>query len=101
MGLVYNFHHAVGHHERFEEFFPTLVPHLMALNLAGIKSSDSLDFYGIGEGDAEYDMIQEVLNSSYQGPIGIINHDEQRDARVGLMQEMEGLESVLDSLRNR
>ncbi|HLU94423.1 MAG TPA: TIM barrel protein [Membranihabitans sp.] len=101
VGLVYNFHHAVGHHERFEEFFPTLVPHLMALNLAGIKSSDSLDFYGIGEGDAEYDMIQEVLNSSYQGPIGIINHDEQRDARVGLMQEMEGLESVLDSLRNR
>jgi len=101
VGLVYNFHHAVCHHERFEEFFPTLVPHLMALNLAGIKSSDSLDFYGIGEGDAEYDMIQEVLNSSYQGPIGIINHDEQRDARVGLMQEMEGLESVLDSLRNR
>lgn len=98
VGLVYNFHHAVGHHERFEEFFPTLVPHLMALNLAGIKSSDSVNFYGIGEGDAEYDMIQVVAESDYAGPIGIINHDHQRDAREGLLTEMAGLEKVLRAI---
>ena len=98
VGLVYNFHHAVGHHERFAEFFPLLVPHLMALNLAGIKSSDSIEFYGIGEGDAEYDMIRLVLESDYRGPIGIINHDHKRDARQGLLIEMAGLEKVLRAI---
>lgn len=98
VGLVYNFHHAVGHHQRFEKFFPTLVPHLMAVNLAGIKSTDSIDFYGIGEGDAEYDMIQVVAESDYAGPIGIINHDHQRDAREGLLTDMAGLEKVLRAI---
>ena len=37
IGIVYNFHHAVQHHSRFAEFFPKILPHLYALNLAGIK----------------------------------------------------------------
>ena len=98
VGIVYNFHHAVAHHERFSEFFPELEPHLLALNLAGIKSTDSVNFYGIGEGDAEYDMIQVVAESDYAGPIGIINHDHQRDAREGLLTEMAGLEKVLRAI---
>ena len=100
VGIVYNFHHAVGHHERFGQFFPTIEPHLLAVNLAGIKKTDSVGFYGLGEGDVESDMIRIILNSGYTGPIGIINHDENRDARTGLMKEMEGLERVLRTIEN-
>ena len=100
VGIVYNFHHAVGHHERFGQFFPTIEPHLLAVNLAGIKKTDSVGFYGLGEGDVESDMIRIILNSGYSGPIGIINHDENWDARTGLMKEMEGLERVLRTIEN-
>src|SRR5690606_40232602 len=40
IGIVYNFHHAVEHHERFPEFFPRIKPHLMAVNVAGIRAAD-------------------------------------------------------------
>lgn len=100
IGIVYNFHHAVKHHERFAEFFPKIEPHLYALNLAGIKDDDEEQFYGIGEGDVEDDLIRIVLESDYDGPVGIINHDRARDAKVGLTKEMAGLEEVLKEIRN-
>lgn len=70
------------------------------MNLAGIKKTDSVGFYGLGDGDVESDMIRIILNSGYTGPIGIINHDENRDAMTGLMKEMEGLERVLRTIEN-
>ena len=99
VGVVYNFHHGIHHHERFGDFFPLIEPHLMALNLAGIKKSDTSSFYGVGQGNAEYEMIRIVLESGYSGPVGIINHDRNRDAREGLIREINGLDVVLDSLR--
>lgn len=98
IGIVYNFHHAVKDHERFSEFFPKIKPHLYALNLAGIRASDDEQFYGLGEGDIEQRLIRIVLESDYDGPVGIINHDRQRDARVGLLKEMEGLKAILTDL---
>lgn len=98
IGIVYNFHHAVKHHERFAAFFPKIEPYLYALNLAGIKDADEEQFYGVGEGDVEDDLIRIVLESDYDNPVGIINHDRARDAKVGLMKEMAGLEEVLGKL---
>ncbi len=98
IGLVYNFHHARFHHARFAEFFPTIVPYLYAVNLAGLKAGDTDLFYGIGEGDVEAAMIEIVANSGYEGPIGILNHDRERDAKAGLQHEMKGLQAVLKNL---
>ena len=38
------------------------------------------------------------MESGYKGPVGIINHDEARDARVGLLKQMSGLKKILKSL---
>lgn len=98
IGLVYNFHHARFHHARFAEFFPKIVPYLYAVNLAGLKAGDTESFYGIGEGDVEESMIEIVANSGYVGPIGILNHDRERDAKKGLETEMDGLKTILSTL---
>ena len=96
--LVYNFHHARFHHARFAEFFPKIVPYLYAVNLAGLKAGDTESFYGVGEGDVEESMIEIVANSGYEGPIGILNHDRERDAKKGLQTEMDGLKTILSAL---
>lgn len=98
IGMVYNFHHAQTQHKRFPEFFPKIVPYLFAVNLAGLKSSDNQNFYPVGEGDVEEEMIRVVMQSKYNGPIGILNHDTNRDAKLGLETEMSGLKKVLQSI---
>ena len=94
VGMVYNFNHAQQHTERFAEFFPDILPHLIALNLAGLKKGDQ-HIYPIGEGDSEKEMIRTVRKSSFKGPIGIINEDTDPDAETGLKMNMAGLKSIL------
>ncbi|WP_057940261.1 sugar phosphate isomerase/epimerase family protein [Algoriphagus resistens] len=98
VGIVFNFHHAASYQERFAEFFPKIKPHLYAINLAGLKKGDSKKFYEVGEGDAEQDMIRIIRASDYKGPIGIINHNTQRDAMIGLEIQMAGLNQILQSI---
>jgi hypothetical protein len=100
IGLVYNFNHAQDQIDRFPNFFPTIVPYLLALNLAGLKKGDRR-IYPIGEGDSEQEMIRIVRNSNYAGPIGIINEDTHPDAETGLKMNMTGLKNILVSLGDR
>ncbi|MCE7068409.1 sugar phosphate isomerase/epimerase [Dyadobacter sp. CY326] len=101
IGIVYNFHHAEEHIKAFPEFFPKLVPHLLALNLSGLKKGNPVKVLPIGQGDVELDMIKIVKNSRYKGPIGIINEDTAPDAEVGLMMNIEGLRGVLEKLGDK
>jgi sugar phosphate isomerase/epimerase len=97
VGIVYNFNHAQQHTERFEAFFPEILPHLIALNLAGLKKGDQ-HIYPIGEGDREKEMIRIVWKSSFKGPIGIINEDTDPDAETGLKMNMAGLKTILQEI---
>jgi hypothetical protein len=98
VGIVYNFHHAHAHIDRFETFFPKIQPHVYSVNLAGLKKEDSEEFFLIGSGDAEARMISVVAKSGYSGPIGILNHSRERDAKEGLLAEMAGLKQVLQAI---
>ncbi|WP_197901590.1 sugar phosphate isomerase/epimerase family protein [Rhodocytophaga rosea] len=95
IGIVYNFHHAEEHIDRFPEFFPKILPHLMALNLSGLRKGSPVRVVPIGEGDGEQKMMQVVKENNYQGPIGIINEDTAPDAEIGLRMNIEGLKKVL------
>lgn len=97
VGLVYNFNHAQEHTETFAKFFPSILPHLIALNLAGLKKGDQ-HIYPIGDGDSEQEMIRIVWKSDFKGPIGIINEDTDPDAEKGLKMNMAGLKKVLTSI---
>lgn len=99
IGIIYNFNHAQFQIENFPEFFPKLLPHLLAVNLAGLKKGDE-KIYPIGQGDSEEKMIQIVCASGFKGPIGIINEDTDPDAEKGLQINMAGLKKILLAIGN-
>ncbi len=101
LGIVYNFHHARQHYDRFPEFFPKIQPHLFCLNIAGLKEGVTDRFFRTGQGNLEKEMIRLVWKSGYNGPVGIIHHDEQEDAEKGLRDEMSGLQKILTEIGDR
>lgn len=100
LGMVYNFNHAQYQIDRFPEFFPRILPHLIALNLAGLKKGDE-HIFPIGKGNSEAQMIRLVWQSNFKGPIGIINENTHPDAKTGLEMNMKGLRGILYSLGDR
>jgi hypothetical protein len=98
LGIVYNFHHGHQHITRFPELFQQMLPHLYAVNLNGMRDGGEPKILDIGQGNRERDMILAVKNSSYGGPIGILNHREELDAEVGLRANIEGLKKLLHEL---
>lgn len=100
VGIVYNFHHGRMHHERFSSFYPKMLPHLYALNIAGLKAGVTDRFFRTGQGDVETELIKQVWESDYRGPIGILNHDTEEDAAVALRDELDGLKRILKEIGN-
>lgn len=98
IGIVYNFHHAEEQIDRFPKFFPEMLPHLLAVNLSGLKKGNPVKVVPIGQGDAEMEMIRIVKNSKYSGPIGIINEETAPDAEVGLTMNIDGLKKILKEI---
>jgi hypothetical protein len=98
VGMVYNFNHAEAHIDRFADFFPKIVPYLLAINLSGIKKGNQVKIVPIGQGDAELAMLQVVKASKYRGPVGIINEYTDPDAEVGLQMNLSGLKTCLKTL---
>jgi len=96
VGMVYNFHHAHDHMERFPALLAMMKPHLLALNLNGmVRDGDKQGkkILPIGEGDREQAMIDVVVASGWKGTVGILCHLDQ-DAEVILKGNLDGLEKV-------
>jgi len=100
VGLVYNFNHAQDQITRFPEFYPRILPHLIALNLAGLREGDS-HIFPIGKGGNEQKMIEIIWKSGYRGPIGIINEDTAPDAEQGLKMNLAGLQEILANIGDK
>ncbi len=96
VGIVYNFSHSETQIQRFLEFYPKIQPHLLCINLTGLINSYPATVVPIGTGDIEKDLIQKIHESGYDGPIGIINEDFAKDAKVGLQMNMNGLKHILE-----
>jgi len=97
VGIVYDYEHARPQMNRFPEFFPKLVPHLWAVILNGMQDGGP-PVITVGDGDRDLDMLRVIYKSGYHGPIGLINHDQKRDAEIGLRLNMEGLKKLLVQL---
>ncbi len=98
IGIVYNFSHSETQIQRFSEFYPKISPYLYAINLTGLKGGYPAKVVPIGDGNIEEKMMHIIQNSSYNGPIGIINEDFAEDAMDGLRLNMKGLKTILKSL---
>jgi hypothetical protein len=100
VGIVYDYEHGRPQMDRFPVFFPKLVPHLWAVILNGMQEGGP-DFITVGEGNRDLGMLKVIRDSGYSGPIGIMNHDENRDAEVGLRLNMEGLKKMLREMNDQ
>jgi len=102
VGIVYNFHHAHDEMDRFAEYLELMKPYLLCLNLNGMTDKEIVNhktlenkILPIGEGKYEATMINTVLESGYDGPIGIIDHMPATDSERQLRANLEGLETIL------
>ncbi len=100
VGIVYNFHHGHEHIKEFPRLFKTMQPYLLCLNLNGMVAAEHVDglknkIVPIGDGKYESSMIETVINSGYDGPIGLLDHRNELDAKESLQQNIDGLKNVL------
>jgi putative heme-binding domain-containing protein len=98
VGIVYNFHHGHDHIDDWSTSFELMQPYLICLNLNGMNDGANPKILPIGQGTHEADMIRSVLDAGYQGPVGIIDHREQLDARESLQENLEGLKRLREQL---
>lgn len=94
VGIVYNFHHGHGHIADWPESFALMKPYLQCLNLNGMNAMGQPKILGISKGGHELAMIRTVVESGYDGPIGILDHRQELDARESLLENRDGLEWV-------
>ncbi|REK19484.1 MAG: heme-binding domain-containing protein [Planctomycetota bacterium] len=94
VGIVYNFHHGHGHIANFAEALDAMQPYLLCLNLNGMNDDAQPKILGIGKGQHERAMIRAILDAGYEGPIGILDHQPERDTREALAENLEGLARV-------
>ncbi|MGB1929754.1 MAG: sugar phosphate isomerase/epimerase family protein [Mariniblastus sp.] len=102
VGIVYNFHHAHDDTKEFTESLPQLVPYLFCLNLNGMVDSHEVKTQNkkivpIGSGKYELAMMKSVLTSGYRGPVGILDHRNDLDARESLQQNLDGLSQLIEN----
>lgn len=91
IGIVYNFSHSETQIHHFPDFYPSIKPHLLAVNLTGLQGMNPAKVVPVGRGDVEFRMMKIIEDSDYSGPVGIINEDFAVDAKDGLKMNMEGL----------
>ncbi|MCC9599006.1 heme-binding domain-containing protein [Stieleria sp. JC731] len=100
VGIVYNLHHGHGHLDTFAKSLQLMKPYLLCFNLNGMVAEG--DQHGkkilpLGEGDAELRLITDLVESGYQGPVGIIGHT-QDDVEQRLQDNLDGLHWLLPQL---
>jgi putative heme-binding domain-containing protein len=97
VGIVYNLHHAHSQIDRLPSILEKIKPHLLALNLNGMRTGgDQMGhkILPIGEGDRDVEILRQIVASGYNGPIGILNHTDE-DAGLRLQDNLDGLEWCL------
>ena len=104
VGIVYNFHHGHADVEGFEEAFKLLKPYLLCLNLNGMADPKSVDekthankIVAIGSGIHERKMIQIIVDSGYDGPIGVLGHRKEMDAEKSVGENVDGLKKIVET----
>jgi hypothetical protein len=104
VGIIYNFHHGHGDIEDFADRLKMMLPYLQCLNLNGMSDLKALateeerrsqKIKPIGSGEFEKQMIRTVIDSGYEGPVGVLGHVNERDVAEVLRENLEGLEYLL------
>ncbi len=98
VGIVYNFHHAHEDLAAFPQALFDMQPYLLCLNLNGMKAAGAnvpqAKVVTLGEGELDSKMLSWIRMAQYAGPIGILDHRPELDARESLQLNLDGLERL-------
>jgi hypothetical protein len=90
IGLVYNFHHGHEHIDRFDALVKAMRPYLRVVNLNGMRP-EGPKILPFGTGTHERQMLQQVLDSGFAGPFGVLGHVDDADVEEILRGNLRGL----------
>lgn len=94
VGVVYNWHHGHDHIEDWAASLALMKPYLLCLNLNGMNSGAKPKILALGRGEHDAAMLRTLIDSGYAGPIGIIDHQVELDAREALKANLDGVERL-------
>jgi putative heme-binding domain-containing protein len=103
VGIVYNLHHGHEHLDRFGDLLKRMRPHLYAVNLNGmVRDGDQRGqkILQLGQGELDLEILRTVVNSGYDGPIGILGHTDD-DAEARLLDNLDGLDWLVRQLAGK
>ena len=95
MGIVYNLHHGHDQIADFEQSLKLMQPYLLCLNLNGMNDGAKPKILPLGQGQHDKNLLRIIRRSGYEGPIGILDHRSDTDAKVALQQNLDGLKKLL------
>jgi hypothetical protein len=90
VGIVYNWHHGHGRIEEWKQDLDLMLPYLHCLNLNGMNTGAKPKILELGQGEHEQTMLKIVLESGYNGPVGILDHQNELDAEESLQANLTG-----------
>jgi len=91
VGIVYNWHHGHGHIGDWKDSLEIMKPYLLCLNLNGMNDGANPKILDLSHGQHDQFMLKIVIESGYDGPIGILDHRKDLDTAVALRANLEGL----------
>ena len=100
VGLVYNFHHAHDHVRTFAMMWPRIAPHVVAVNLSGIRVGGEKILY-LGEGDQELRVLGIIRDSGWRGQYGVLCHRTDVDAADALRRNLAAYDRLLAQIDAR
>jgi azurin len=100
VGIVYNWHHGHGRIEEWKQDLDLMLPYLHCLNLNGMNAGAQPKILELGKGEHEKKMLKIVLESGYNGPVGILDHQNELDAEKSLQANLAGLDSLLEKINS-
>lgn len=95
VGIVYNWHHGHENMAQWADSLKLMQPYLHCLNLNGMKGGAEFKILPLGKGERELEMLKIVIESKYEGPIGILDHRPEVDSKIALQENLEGLARLL------
>lgn len=100
VGIVYNFHHGHEHIQSFAASFKLMQPYLLCLNINGMNDNAQPKILGLRKGQHELEMLKVVAASGYDGPVGILDHQPERDSKEALQENLDGVQKLRESLKD-
>jgi len=99
VGIVYNWHHGHDHISDWPASLALMKPFLHCLNLNGMNDAAQPKILPLAQGTHDIAMLKAVVESGYDGPIGILDHQQQLDSKKALQDNLDGLAWLRSELR--